>query len=627
MQRYLDTLTRRVGDALVPISGASIQVNDRSSGGAATLYSDNGVTTVANPRTSDSEGRFYFYAADGRYDLTISGTGFEPYTLEDIVLDDPQPLASVAALLAYPDEGLDDGDQMEILSYYAGTPGGGQTVYWDADATDAHNGGTVFLPTGRLTAGRWKSVDTSIVTAKQFGAKGDGVTNDSSPVQALLDYVETTGGNVDFEKGKYFFTTKVTLDRTYGASGSDLIGERNLVISGYGAELLTNGAIPALEIKGGWSPNRNCTVEGFTINHRNNSTATAGISCVGAGMVTLREISVAVSSSLPSGYAAFSFANTTTSDPDTGSFLCLIDGCVVRPWAGADGYCDYGVLAQGATNALTITRSTFSGSTTHVLLKPHSGQTYSPNSVNIDGNFFEGPTSATAVELNGTAVTYHVSGCRITNNRFESLTNAIKLSGTGTTVQVPTYIAGNYSDTSVTNHLVNSLSIPVVLLDSEVVGAPIGPMILGNNAGLEVQTEDGTKDALTLKTSKGILLKRRSDGADLASWRYASSVAGGIGSIIGGSYSTYRPFVIKGCQGIAARDTTSNNLAGTATFSASTTVAVTFPVAESDANYLILYDSPANQYMWTTSKSTTGFTINSSASNSNTVGWVLIRHL
>lgn len=97
---------------------------------------------------------------------------------------------------------------------------------------------------------------------------------------------------------------------------------------------------------------------------------------------------------------------------------------------------------------------------------------------------------------------------------------------------------------------------------------------------------------------------------------------------LAGSYSPdYRPLTIKGCQGIAARDTAANNLAGGATFSASTTVAVTLPIAEPDANYLIFIDSPANVTHWVTSKSTTGFTINASASNSNTVGWLLIRHL
>jgi type IV secretory pathway component VirB8 len=97
---------------------------------------------------------------------------------------------------------------------------------------------------------------------------------------------------------------------------------------------------------------------------------------------------------------------------------------------------------------------------------------------------------------------------------------------------------------------------------------------------------------------------------------------------VAGSYTPdYNPLTLVGCQGIAARDTSANNLAGTATFAAATTVAVTLPIAETNANYLIFFDNPANQTLWVTSKTASGFTINSSVSNSTTVGWLLIRHL
>ena len=59
----------------VPVNSASVTVSNYPGGTLATLYSDNGVTTKANPVTTDSLGNFSFYAADGRYSLTISGTG------------------------------------------------------------------------------------------------------------------------------------------------------------------------------------------------------------------------------------------------------------------------------------------------------------------------------------------------------------------------------------------------------------------------------------------------------------------------------------------------------------------------------------------------------------------------
>jgi hypothetical protein len=76
---------------------------------------------------------------------------------------------------------------------------------------------------------------------------------------------------------------------------------------------------------------------------------------------------------------------------------------------------------------------------------------------------------------------------------------------------------------------------------------------------------------------------------------------------------------------ISASGTVGTNLRGTATFSAATTKAVAFGTAEPDASYYVSLSGNAAGYCWVTSKSTTGFTINCSASNSNAVDWILIR--
>jgi len=86
MQKYFNNIASKVTG--LPLSGASVQVNVLG-GGAATIYSDNGVTPRANPITTDSAGYFEFYAADGRYSIVISGTGFTAITISDILLEDP----------------------------------------------------------------------------------------------------------------------------------------------------------------------------------------------------------------------------------------------------------------------------------------------------------------------------------------------------------------------------------------------------------------------------------------------------------------------------------------------------------------------------------------------------------
>ena len=91
MQKYINNI---VTSNLAPVAGASVTVNVLG-GSAATIYSDNGVTTTANPLVTDSNGNFSFYAADGRYSLSISGTGILPYTVNDILLEDPADNAQV----------------------------------------------------------------------------------------------------------------------------------------------------------------------------------------------------------------------------------------------------------------------------------------------------------------------------------------------------------------------------------------------------------------------------------------------------------------------------------------------------------------------------------------------------
>lgn len=64
---------------------------------------------------------------------------------------------------------------------------------------------------------------------------------------------------------------------------------------------------------------------------------------------------------------------------------------------------------------------------------------------------------------------------------------------------------------------------------------------------------------------------------------------------------------------------------GTVTFAAATTAAVAFTTAEPSANYNIHIDAPEDRRFWTTSKTTSGFTVNVSASSSATYGWTLVR--
>ena len=89
MQKYVNDIATVVDGKLEPLSNASVTVYDRGTTTLATIYSDNGVTTISNPTTSSITGRVEFYAVDGRYDVVVSKTGYYSVTIPDIILDDP----------------------------------------------------------------------------------------------------------------------------------------------------------------------------------------------------------------------------------------------------------------------------------------------------------------------------------------------------------------------------------------------------------------------------------------------------------------------------------------------------------------------------------------------------------
>lgn len=69
---------------------ATITVYNSGTLNLATIWSDQaGIALKANPFVSDADAYFFFYAAAGRYDVKVSGTGVtNPYTWSDLLLID-----------------------------------------------------------------------------------------------------------------------------------------------------------------------------------------------------------------------------------------------------------------------------------------------------------------------------------------------------------------------------------------------------------------------------------------------------------------------------------------------------------------------------------------------------------
>jgi len=86
MQKYQNNVVNSAGLAY---AGATVLVQSYPALNTVSIYSDNSGTAKANPTTTDTNGQFSFYAADGRYQVTISGPGIATQVISDVLLDDP----------------------------------------------------------------------------------------------------------------------------------------------------------------------------------------------------------------------------------------------------------------------------------------------------------------------------------------------------------------------------------------------------------------------------------------------------------------------------------------------------------------------------------------------------------
>lgn len=117
-------------------------------------------------------------------------------------------------------------ESINVLGYYEKGDGGGGLFYWDNSSTEADNGGTIIQATG-VTTGRWKRVFSGAVNVKWFGAKGDGVTDDSVAIQKAYNYlaVDIKGGTIYIPATKEGYKINTAINCTNSFYGINFVGE------------------------------------------------------------------------------------------------------------------------------------------------------------------------------------------------------------------------------------------------------------------------------------------------------------------------------------------------------------------------------------------------------------------
>lgn len=215
MQSYTNNVQDRQGNA---IAGAQVLV--LKDGATAVIYSDNGITPATNPLTTDANGSFTFYGPTGNYSLTITSPKLPgPVEYTGIPILDPgdfdftlrDDLASDSS-----------GKGAELVSAEDGSGGTAFTTVAGFIARILSGVGAALV--GFIQAGVGavtRSVQDKLrehVSVKDFGAVGDGITDDTAAFQACLNYWQTSGNPIRVPAGQYLISAPLTATGPEGTS-------------------------------------------------------------------------------------------------------------------------------------------------------------------------------------------------------------------------------------------------------------------------------------------------------------------------------------------------------------------------------------------------------------------------
>jgi hypothetical protein len=267
MQKYTDVVTSVRSGAAKP--DARVTVKTYPAGVVATIYSDDGVTTQDNPITTDSNGEFYFYAADGEYTLTVSGTGITERTIGPIILHDPT-----------------DADDYMLATDVSFTPSG--------IATTAHRA-------SRTVNAKLSEVEVSVNDA-------EGSTDTEKVNRAIAAVSENGGGKVRVPEGSYSWLSVVgksnvelyldagaVVTKDAGGAATHIVDAQGTL--GTGVDLASNAAIGEKTVSAdastglaedGWVVIRDDNYVSTTVGRNQEIAQIASISGSGPYTVTLK---------------------------------------------------------------------------------------------------------------------------------------------------------------------------------------------------------------------------------------------------------------------------------------------------------------------------------------------------
>lgn len=198
--------------------GATVTVYAAGTTTLSTIYDDDAAspTAKANPFTANATtGRWFFFAAPGVYDIKFSGGGItSPFTIGSVTIGAGGTGVPSYAFASLPTSKTQNAGNL-------------------ARVTNLTRG--LWMDTGTL----WFSTQGRVCDVREFGAVGDGTTDDSTAIQAAIDAAATSTvrGTVWFPPGTYRIVTALRIGlpglRMCGSSSyRDATGAGSVLLSG-----------------------------------------------------------------------------------------------------------------------------------------------------------------------------------------------------------------------------------------------------------------------------------------------------------------------------------------------------------------------------------------------------------
>ncbi len=150
MQKFQNNIQDQFGNA---VSSATVEVRLVVGGTLASLFSDNGVTPLANPFTAQDGSEFWFYAANSRYDIFISGPVTD--SMLDVILYDSASAAGSNVIDGTADGQIPIWDETTDQQY---EPSSALTISEDAAA-----GGNIYFTGFGTDFFHWYATDGGVV--------------------------------------------------------------------------------------------------------------------------------------------------------------------------------------------------------------------------------------------------------------------------------------------------------------------------------------------------------------------------------------------------------------------------------------------------------------------------------